>query len=322
MAKRFPFPGIPNGWYVVAASDEIRRGQAVARRYFDRELVLYRTESGAMRVADAFCPHLGAHLGKVGRVEGEQLRCGFHGLEYAPNGACVSIPSGSPPPPRARLRFWDVREQNGWVLVWFDPTGAPARWEVPRLEDAGWNRPRWRLYQIATTPQETTENSVDFAHFTQLHGFVDGSITRPIEIEGELLQTAYCAHRPLGLPGLPKYRLPVFYHVNVWGLGYSQVDVTIPRLRFDIRIWVLPIPVDAEHIELRLAASTKDAIPLLGRLMRRIAHHIVCDEVDQDLDIWNYKAYLETPALTKDDGPVAEYRRWVRQFYPDLSAEG
>ena len=321
MTKRFPFPGIPNGWYAVAASDEIPRGKAVARRYFDRELVVYRTDSGAVRVADAFCPHLGAHLGRVGQVDGEQLRCGFHGLRYDPSGACVSIPSGAPPPRRARLHFWDVRERNGWVLVWFDPFGAPARWEVPPLDEAGWNRPRWRVQEIATTPQETTENSVDFAHFTELHGFVDGSITRPISTRDEFLSTAYCAHRPLGVPGLPKYKLPVFYHVEVWGLGYSQVDVSIPRLGLDLRIFVLPVPIDEEHIELRLAASTKNAVPLLGLLTRRIAHHILCSEVDQDLDIWNYKAYIETPALMKGDGPVAEYRRWAQQFYPEPSTE-
>ena len=322
MTKRFPFRGIPNGWYAVAASDELPPGKAVARRYFGQELVVYRTASGVVRMADAFCPHLGAHLGRVGQVEGELLRCGFHGLKYDLGGACVSIPSGEPPPRRARLRFWDLREQNGWILAWFDPFGAPARWEVPPVDDSGWNTPRWSLYQIATTPQETTENSADFAHFTELHGFVDGSITRPMAIRGEYLSSGYRAHRPLGVPGLPKYRLPVFYDVNVWGLGYSQVDVTIPRFGLDIRVWVLPVSVDENHIELRLAVSTKKAIPLLGRLTRRIAHGIVCGEVDQDLDIWNYKAYIEKPALMKGDSPIAEYRRWAQQFYPGRHRSG
>ena len=225
-------------------------------------------------MAQVAAVHGGLVLAAEGGAPSPALLIGSRRLRFAVDGACVMTPSGAPPPPAARLSFHHVREQNGWILAWFHPAGEAPDWEVPPLDDRAWNRPRVRHYTIATTPQETTENSVDFAHFTQLHGFVDGSITRPIEIEGELLQPAYCAHRPLGLPGLPKYRLPVFYHVNVWGLGYSQVDVTIPRLRFDIRIWVLPIPVDAEHIELRLAASTKDAIPLLGRLARRIAHHI------------------------------------------------
>ena len=110
--------------------------------------------------------------------------------------------------------------------------------------------------------------------------------------------------------------------MNVWGLGYSQVDVTIPRFGLDIRVWVLPVSVDENHIELRLAVSTKKAIPLLGRLTRRIAHGIVCGEVDQDLDIWNYKAYIEKPALMKGDSPIAEYRRWAQQFYPGRHRSG
>jgi nitrite reductase/ring-hydroxylating ferredoxin subunit len=313
MSPRFPFPGIPSGWYVVAASAEVPRGSVVPRRYFDRELAVMRSASGVVRVLDAFCPHMGAHLGRVGRVEGERLRCGFHGLRFDEQGACSATPSGAPPPRAARLRFWEAREQNGWILAWFHPEGRPPTWQVPALDDRGWNRPRVKRYAIATTPQETTENSVDFAHFTQLHGFVEGEITRSLALDGPLLTSRYRAYRPL-VPALERAGLWIHYDVTAWGLGYSQVDVEIPAVGLDVRVWVLPVPVDDGHIELRLAASTRGRGPL-GLLTRRIAHHILCGEVDQDLDVWNYKAYLEAPALTKDDGPIAEYRRWARQFY-------
>ena len=69
VTKRFPFSGIPQGWYAIATADEVRPGQVVGRRYFGRELVLYRTESGVARAADAHCPHMGAHL-ESGRVVG------------------------------------------------------------------------------------------------------------------------------------------------------------------------------------------------------------------------------------------------------------
>jgi nitrite reductase/ring-hydroxylating ferredoxin subunit len=319
LGSRFPFPGLPSGWYVVAVSEEVKRGRIVSRHYFDRDLVIYRGDDGVARIADAFCPHMGAHLGRVGRVEGNILRCGFHGFQYDGEGRCVATSYGGPPPPRAKLRLWEAREQNGLILTWYGVAGEMYDWEVPVLDDSRWNRIRWRRFDIATHPQETTENSVDFGHFTQVHGFVDGSITRAIETVGPLLTTAYRAHRPLPMPAVTLWKVPVDYAVNVWGLGYSQVDVRIDPLWFDIRVWVLPVPRDDEHIDLIIGASTKKGLGPISAWARRIAHEIVCKEVGEDLDVWTYKTFVEKPPLAKGDGPVAVYRRYVKQFYPPIA---
>lgn len=316
MGGRFPFPGLPSGWYAVALSEELRRGRILARRYFDRELILYRGHDGAVRIADAFCPHMGAHLGRVGRIEGDLLRCGFHGFRYDGNGRCVATPHGGPPPAGARLTLWEVREQNGLILTWYGAAGEGWDWEVPVLDDADWNRIRWRRFDIPTHPQETTENSVDFGHFTQVHGFVDGAITRPVRVEGPLLSIAYRAYRGLPAPGLPIWKVPVDYDVSVWGLGYSQVDVRVDPLRFDLRVWVLPAPRDAEHLDLVIGASARRGLGPISSWARRLAHGIVCREVEEDLDVWTYKTFIEQPPLAKSDGPVGVYRRYVRQFYP------
>src|SRR5690554_7382987 len=75
---RYPFPRYPRGWFQIAYSDEVEPGSVHPIRYFGRDYVLFRTESGALSLLDAFCPHLGAHLGYGGRVEGESIRCPFH----------------------------------------------------------------------------------------------------------------------------------------------------------------------------------------------------------------------------------------------------
>ena len=72
-----PLP-IPNGWFAVAWSRELVAGEATRIRYFDHEMVLFRTRSGAAKVLDAYCAHLGAHLGEGGRVMGESIR--FYGV--------------------------------------------------------------------------------------------------------------------------------------------------------------------------------------------------------------------------------------------------
>src|SRR5262245_8998706 len=101
----------PDGWFRVAAGHDVARGSVRTVRAFGRELLLFRTVSGALTVADPHCPHLGAHMGYGGRVEGEALRCPFHGLRFAGDGRCLD---GS----RGRLNTWPVEEWQGQVMVW------------------------------------------------------------------------------------------------------------------------------------------------------------------------------------------------------------
>ena len=93
--ERFPFPAYPNGWARVALGEDLPPGGVVPLRYFGRDLVLFRTDSGEARVLDAHCPHLGAHLGHGGRVEGEGIRCPFHAWWWDGDGRCLEIPYAS-----------------------------------------------------------------------------------------------------------------------------------------------------------------------------------------------------------------------------------
>ena len=68
--RQYPMP-MPFGWFQVAWSDEVPVGTSVPLYYFGRHLVAWRDESGEAHVWDAFCPHLGAHLGHGGKVEGD-----------------------------------------------------------------------------------------------------------------------------------------------------------------------------------------------------------------------------------------------------------
>ncbi len=40
----------------------------------------------------------------------------------------------------------------------------------------------------------------------------------------------------------------------------------------------------------------------------------VVRQMNQDIPIWEHKRYLAAPMLCDGDGPIAEYRRWARQF--------
>jgi len=173
MRSRFVIPPIPDGWFQVAYSDELEPGQVLPLKYFDRDLVLFRTEDGQAKVLDAFCPHLGAHLGYGGKVEGSCIRCPFHAWRFDGAGQCTEVPYAKKIPPKAKMRAWHVQESAGLILVWHHTGEAAPPWHPPEVPE--YKHPEWTEYerlrwQIRTRNQEMAENAVDSAHFHYLHG--------------------------------------------------------------------------------------------------------------------------------------------------------
>jgi nitrite reductase/ring-hydroxylating ferredoxin subunit len=81
----FPKP-FPDGWYKFCESSELSAGQVVSVAALGREFVAFRGEDGKAGVCDAFCPHLGTHLGHGGRVHGNKLVCPYHLWEFNAEG--------------------------------------------------------------------------------------------------------------------------------------------------------------------------------------------------------------------------------------------
>lgn len=325
---RYPFPPYPGGWFAVCLSADLPRRGVRAARYFGRDLVLFRTASGRAVAADAFCPHLGAHLGSGGRVEGEAIVCPFHGFGFDAEGACRLSAYGDPL--AGRLRVWPLREIHGVVLVHHDAKGAAPRWEVPPLPTAGWTAPAGHRWRIRTHPQEITENSVDAGHLGVVHRFDGLEMIRPLSTDGPYLTIAYRKTRRLALAGLP-VPVAVEFEIHIHGLGHSRVDVRVPELGVRGRLLVLPTPIDGERLDLRLAVAVEEpraargaALPLrllparlAARLVRSTFLRMGVRDVQQDVAIWENKRYVDPPALARGDGPIGPFRKWCRQFYPE-----
>ncbi len=71
-------------------------------------MVAWRAESGQLTVMDAYCEHLGAHLGYGGHVEGEVIQCPFHGWQWNHEGRNVCIPYQDRPNRGRRIRTFPV----------------------------------------------------------------------------------------------------------------------------------------------------------------------------------------------------------------------
>ena len=108
---------IRNAWYVAAWTHEIEPGRIHARTIIDRPLVLYRTADGGIVALEDRCPHRFAPL-SLGRLEGDALRCMYHGLKFAPDGKCIEIPGQERIPQSACVRRFPLQVVGSWVWVW------------------------------------------------------------------------------------------------------------------------------------------------------------------------------------------------------------
>jgi 3-ketosteroid 9alpha-monooxygenase subunit A len=177
MAKP-PLSMKPTGWFQVAWSDEIKTGDVRRMTYFGTEMIAWRAESGQLTVMDAYCEHLGAHLGYGGHVEGEVIQCPFHGWQWNHEGRNVCIPYEPRPNRGRRIRTYPVVERNESVYIWHDIDRREPFFDAPDVF-ASFNDgssfddyyPQQRLYREALEmhPQYVLENGVDFAHFKFVH---------------------------------------------------------------------------------------------------------------------------------------------------------
>lgn len=310
MKRHFPFPPYPNGWFQVAYADELGPGQVLPLSYFGRELVLFRGAGGEAHVLDAFCPHLGAHLGHGGRVEGESIVCPFHAWRFDGCGGCVEVPYAKKIPPKAKMRAWPVREVNGLILIWHHAEDAPPAWEVPALPEVGddaWTPYERRRWKIRTRNQEMAENAVDSAHFHFLHGTSNMPESRA-EAVGPVLKV----FSTTGM-STPRGGVDGSVESTSYGFGYSTV-------RFKGIVETLLVssmtPVDEEHIDVRFSFTLKklpdkDVTKSVGKAF--IGE--VSRQLEQDIPIWENKVYWDHPVLCDGDGPIGLFRKWSRQFY-------
>lgn len=330
------YPSLPNpdGWFAVCFSTELPPGAVLARKLFDRDVVVFRTESGEfgsgeVGILDAHCPHMGAHLGHGGRVEGQTVRCPFHGFRFATDGSCVSTPYASKIPPNCKLARWHVCERNGVVLVWHHHRGRAPSFEIPTYDLDAWLPLRTQTWTVSTHPQETSENSVDLGHLAEVHEYRDLEVLERLATQGPYLTIRYAMSRSgFGLSRTTASRAE--FRIHVHGLGFSHVEVHEQTRDIALRFWVMCTPTHADKCELRTACTTLGAgahtkLPLAllpriaaSRLIQRFAFNEFCHDIAQDFEIWEHKRYVEPPLLAKGDGPVGHYRKWSQQFYAQL----
>jgi nitrite reductase/ring-hydroxylating ferredoxin subunit len=307
---RFPIPPFPNGWFQVAYSDELEVNGVMPLEYFGKHLVLFRDDAGVAHVLDAFCPHLGAHLGYGGIVEDGCIRCPFHAWRFNGDGQCVEVPYANKIPPLARLDPWHVCEANGLILVWHHIGAQAPQWEVPRLAEytsTEWTDYTRRRWKVRSHNQEMGENAVDSAHFKYVHGTPEQPMTRA-EVDGHVFR----AKSPVNYT-TPQGTVEGGIESTNYGFGFGVVRFTgIVETMLVSSV----TPIDGQYMDVRFSFKVKklgnaDATAGVGKAF--IAE--IERQLGQDIPIWEHKIMKSRPVLCDGDGPIGVYRRWCKQFY-------
>lgn len=312
--SRYPFP-VPFGWFQVAWPDEVEIGQAVPRYYFEQHLVLWRDDEGAFHLQDAFCPHLGAHLGHGGFVVQNELECPFHGWRFNEEGRNTCIPYSERINNKARLRTYPTIERNGLVLAWYHPDpDVEPQWEIPVLPEynaeAGFSTPQRRQYTVRAAWQELAENGADPAHFRYVHQ----TETVP-ELDRYETDGPHAVMRSSQKFPTPRGVVEGRIDVDNWGPGFA---ITKFSGIVDTYLMGCNTPIDRDTCELHftftVASLGDDAVT------SSVGDAFVAEvdkQVLEDGPIWENKAHLVRPALADTDGPFMKFRRWASQFYAE-----
>jgi len=313
----------PNSWFRIATSNELPAKKVIPLRYFGKDFVLFRAENGTPYLLDAYCPHMGAHLGYTGTVRDETIRCPYHGWLWNGKGSCVDVPYTNKQP-KVKIKSYPVREVNGLIFMYYHEEGNSPDWEIPELPELNSNQ--WtplrsvKRWKARTDLKNYLDNSIDVAHLSQIHSQTFKTAkTESLEVNGPVL-----THKMS-----QKYNLSSFAGGKIiaedgsvtttyYGPGY---DVTFYWwTKGIIQLTMLNIftgtPIDKDYLDIQVFLSIKKFLPPpLNWIPEAIAKKDVAMIFNQDIPILENKVYLTHPPLYEEDGPIMQARRWASQFY-------
>lgn len=162
---------IRNAWYAAGWSGEIGR-QLLPRTFLNEPVILFRKENGvAVALADR-CPHRFVPLHR-GKLKGDIVECGYHGLCFDERGDCTSNPHGNGVIPKAaRVKRYALCERHGVVWIWMGHPDRLAEAEIYDFSQFG-ERPNYTsvygYLHVAANYQLISDNLLDLTHGQYIH---------------------------------------------------------------------------------------------------------------------------------------------------------
>jgi phenylpropionate dioxygenase-like ring-hydroxylating dioxygenase large terminal subunit len=160
-------------WYVACTAEQLRvlGSKPLATTLYGLPITVFRTATGQVGALLDRCPHRNVPLSD-GEVDGELLRCGYHGWAFDVGGACKAIPTlrGEPGGKGRAVQRFAAREQDGLVWVYATPDVEPVRepYVFRWVRDPRYHSGR-EIFEVDGTIHAVAENALDVPHTAFLH---------------------------------------------------------------------------------------------------------------------------------------------------------
>ncbi len=159
---------VMNGWYAAAFSEEIKH-ELVERWICGIPLVFFRERDGRAVALDGTCPHRSYPLA-LGRLKGDSIECGYHGITFGSDGACAHVPGGDRPQAAMRVRAYPLVERGGVIWIW---PGDEERADPAKIVDSWLLDPAWTEVHdtkiVHARQSLLIDNLMDLTHEAGLH---------------------------------------------------------------------------------------------------------------------------------------------------------
>lgn len=159
-----------NAWYAAAYDVEIVNA-LLPRTICNQKIVMFRKTDGTVAALEDACWHRLLPL-SMGRLDGDEVTCGYHGLVFNAQGRCTHMPSQETLNPSACVRAYPVVEKHRFVWIW---PGDPAQADPALVPDMHWNDdPAWagdgKLITVKCDYRLVVDNLMDLTHEAFVHG--------------------------------------------------------------------------------------------------------------------------------------------------------
>lgn len=348
-SKAFP-PPYPNGWYMLCRADEVPVDKAIPVSACGKEFAVFRgRNNGKIGVLDAFCPHLGTHLGYGGHVDGDGLVCPYHSWTFDVQGNCIDIPycnkDISKMSKRTKTKSYTVQERLGLIFIWWHAEGEAPFYELTLLDAID----QKGMVCVGDVPcedwnmhiMEPSQNSSDPYHFNTVHSWLGAEPGKksPFWVRHE------CKTK-LGLRGDKREN----------GQPYEDTEIDVIEKCTDMRLFgFIPLPksindhysssatfqgpgISTFNVDSKFLGSVKVvtcftpqapfvqrctmrifSTPSFPKFLARWLGRMARATINQDRPVWENKLAIDPRNVVAGDGPFAAYGQWLRQYYTESS---
>lgn len=317
---------IPNQWYVVLESREVRKGKPVGVTRMGEKMVFWRDHKGEVACVVDQCPHRGVAL-SAGKLVGDCIQCPFHGFEFDASGRCALIPAngrGAEVPKVFKAKAYPAREMHGLIYIWW---GEPLE-EYPRLPDFDYMRDPKLVFTSATDRwkahySRAIENQLDVAHLPFVHKTTIGRAYKTV-VQGPRYKVDEFAGghdmisvwfdneteqgqiplKPNDMPPTDKNPQIQFRFPNIWHNWLGET----------FHLFLGFAPIDGENTKLYLRTYHAVKTPIVRQVFDLLSNlsNIIIERQDRRVVVTQrpFRSELRMgEKLIPGDAPVIEYRR-------------